>query len=76
MKTMMDDFRYGLPDLIEKIITRDWMKRMLSVFTLTRPTLMRSQVPVELTIMGIQIPQFKITGTKVTIIQMQTKVLQ
>ena len=76
MKTMMDDFRHGLPDLIEKIITRDWMKRMLSVFTLTRPTLMRSQVPVGLTIMGIQIPQFKITETKVTIIQMQTKVLQ
>ena len=37
---------------------------------------MRAQIPTGLTIMGIQLPQSKITGTKVPIIQMQIKVLQ
>ena len=68
MKTMMNDFREGLPDYIEKSLARNWLNRMLSPFTLTRPTLMRTQVPIGLTIMGIEILQFKITGTKVPII--------
>ena len=50
LKTMMDDFRQGLPDYIEKIIRRNWINRMLSPFTLTQPTLMTTQVLIELTI--------------------------
>ena len=34
MKTMLDDFRQGLPDCIDQII-RNWMSRMLSPFLLT-----------------------------------------
>ena len=68
MKTMMNDFREGLPDYIEKSLARNWLNRMLSHFTLTRPIFMRTQVPIGLTIMGIEILQFKITGTKVPII--------
>ena len=74
MKTMMNDFRHGLPDFIEKIITEKLL--MLSSFMLTQPMLMRSQVPIGLTTVGIQIPQSKITGTNLPIIQMQIKVLQ
>ena len=74
MKTMMDDFRQGLP-ILKKSSARNWMDRMLSPFMLTRPILIRTQVPIGL-IMGIQIPQSKITGRKVRIIQMQIKILQ
>ena len=76
MKTVIDDFRQGLLDYIEKSLARNWMNRMLSSFTLTQPILMRAQIPTGLTIMGIQLPQSKITGTKVPIIQMKIKVLQ
>ena len=62
--------------MLKKSLARNWMSRMLSPFTLTRPTLTRTQVPIGLTIMGTQIPQSKITETKVPIIQMQIKVLQ
>ena len=34
VKTMLDDFRQGLPDCIDQII-RNWMSRMLSPFLLT-----------------------------------------
>ena len=76
MKIMMDDLDMDCLILLKKSSPRTWMSRMLSPFTLTRPTLMRSQVPIELTIMWIQKPQSKITGIKVPIIQMQVKVLQ
>ena len=76
MKTAIDDFRQGLLDYIEKSLARNWMNRMLSSFTLTRPILMKAQVPIGLTIMGIQIHRSKITGTKFPIIQMQIKVMQ
>ena len=62
--------------LLKKLSPRNWMNRMLPPFTLIRHILMRSEVPIELTKMEIQIPQSKITGTKVPIIQMQIKVLQ
>ena len=52
LKTMMDDFRQGLPGYIEKIIRRNWINRILSPFALTQPTLMTTQVLIELTIMG------------------------
>ena len=52
LKTMMDDFRQGLPGYIEKIIRRNWINRTLSPFALTQPTLMTTQVLIELTIMG------------------------
>ena len=49
---------------------------MLSPFMQTQPTLMRTQVPVGLKIMGTQILQSKTTGTKVPLIQIQINVLQ
>ena len=62
--------------ILKKSLARNWMNRMLSPFTLTRPTLMRTLLPIGLTIMGTQIPQSKITVAKVSIIQMQIKFLQ
>ena len=74
MKTMMDDFRHGLPDFIEKIVIKK-PDEQDTISLHTNPT-NTDEVPIELTLLGLQIPQSKITGTKVPIIQMQIKVLQ
>ena len=60
MKTMMDDFRHGLPDCIEKIITKK-LDEQDAISLHANPT---------------NIDEASITGTKVPIIQMQIKVLQ
>ena len=61
MKTMLDDFDRACLTILTKSLARNWMSWILSPFTLTRPTLMRTQIPIGLTIMGKQITQPKMT---------------
>ena len=70
MKTMSDDFGHGLPDYIDQIISKK-LDEQNAISLHANPTniaLMRTQVPIGLTIMGKQILQSKMTGTKVFII--------
>ena len=55
MKTMLDDFDRACLTILTKSLARNWMSWILSPFTLTRPTMMRTQIPIGLTIMGKQI---------------------
>ena len=76
MKAVMDDFRQGLPDYIEKIISKK-LDAQDAISLHAKPTnIDEDSGSIELKIMGIQIPQSKIKGTKIPIMQMKIKVLQ
>ena len=74
MKTMMDDFRQGgLPDYIEKIISKK-LDEQDAISLHANPTNIDEDSGFNrVTIIGIQILQSEVTGTKVPILQMQIK---
>ena len=55
--------------ILKKIISKKLDEQDAISLHATRPTLMRTQVPIGSTIMGPQIPKPKITGIQIQVLQ-------